>query len=116
LFVYFGGANYLSDVYLNGEKLGRHEGGFTPFNFEITKLVREKDNYLVVKVDNKRRRDAVPTLNTDWWNYGGLTREVSLIDVPETFIQDYFIQLRKGTSDEIPVGSKLTAPPTQSNG
>jgi len=107
LFVYFGGANYLSDVYLNGEKLGRHEGGFTPFNFEITKLVREKDNYLVVKVDNKRRRDAVPTLNTDWWNYGGLTREVSLIDVPETFIQDYFIQLRKGTSDEIAGWVKL---------
>ena len=74
LFVYFGAANYLADVYLNGEKLGRHEGGFTPFNFEITSLVREKDNFLVVKVDNKRRRDAVPTLNTDWWNYGGLTR------------------------------------------
>src|SRR6266487_4248725 len=52
LFVYFGAANYIADVYLNGEKLGRHEGGFTPFNFEITKLVREKDNFLVVKVDN----------------------------------------------------------------
>ena len=107
LFVYFGGANYLADVYLNGEKLGRHEGGFTPFNFEITKLVREKDNFLIVKVDNKRRRDAVPTLNTDWWNYGGLTREVSLIEVPETFIQDYFLQLRKGTNDQIAGWIKL---------
>jgi beta-glucuronidase len=107
LFVYFGGANYLTDVYLNGEKLGRHEGGFTPFNFEITKLVREKDNFLIVKVDNKRRRDAVPTLNTDWWNYGGLTREVSLVEVPETFIQDYFLQLRKGTNDEIAGWIKL---------
>jgi beta-glucuronidase len=107
LFVYFGGANYLTDVYLNGEKLGRHEGGFTPFNFEITKLVREKDNFLIVKVDNKRRRDAVPTLNTDWWNYGGLTREVSLVEVPETFVQDYFLQLRKGTNDEIAGWIKL---------
>src|SRR6266571_1281542 len=44
LFVYFGAANYLADVYLNGEKLGRHEGGFTPFNFEVTRLVREKAN------------------------------------------------------------------------
>src|SRR5262249_49117451 len=56
LFVYFGAANYLADVYLNGEKLGRHEGGFTPFNFEVTNLVREQGNFLIVKVDNKRRR------------------------------------------------------------
>src|SRR3989475_465661 len=71
LFVYFGAANYIADVYLNGEKIGRHEGGFTPFNFEITNLVRDANNSLIVKVDNKRRRDAVPTLITDWWNYGG---------------------------------------------
>jgi len=107
VFVYFGGANYLTDVYLNGQKLGRHEGGFTPFNFEVTSLLREKDNYLVAKVDNKRRRDAVPTLNTDWWNYGGLTREVSLIEMPDTFIQDYLIQLRKGTLDQVAGWVKL---------
>ncbi len=97
VFVYFGAANYHSIVYLNGQKLGEHEGGFTPFNFEITKVVHEKDNFLVVKVDNKRRRDAVPTVNTDWWNYGGLTRRVELVEVPETFIRDYFIQLKKGS-------------------
>jgi len=79
IFVYFGAANYIADVYLNGEKIGRHEGGFTPFNFEITKLVRDKSNSLIVKVDNQRRRDAVPTLITDWWNYGGLTRPVKLV-------------------------------------
>jgi beta-glucuronidase len=101
LFVYLGAANYVADVYLNGQKLGRHEGGFTPFDFEITQLVRPKDNFLVVKVDNKRRRDAVPTLNTDWWNYGGLTRDVSLVEVPETFIQDFFLQLKKGSTDEV---------------
>lgn len=107
LFVYFGAANYLADVYLNGQKLGRHEGGFTPFNFEITALVKEKDNFLVVKVDNKRRRDAVPTLNTDWWNYGGLTRSVSLVEAPATFIQDYFLQLKKGSLDEFTGWVKL---------
>lgn len=101
LFVHFGGANYESIVYLNGEKLGRHEGGFTPFNFEATRLVRDRDNFLVVKVDNRRRRDAVPTLNTDWWNYGGLTRSVALVEVPAPFIRDYFIQLKKGSRDEV---------------
>jgi beta-glucuronidase len=101
LFVYFGAANYLADVYLNGEKLGQHEGGFTPFNFEITKLVRDTGNFLVVKVDNKRRRDAVPTLMTDWWNYGGLTRAVMLIETPATFVNDYMVQLKPGSRDRV---------------
>src|SRR5580704_10273813 len=47
LFVYFGAANYEADVYLNGKKLGKHIGGFTPFAYEISKLVREKGNSLV---------------------------------------------------------------------
>ncbi len=101
LFVYFGAANYQADVYLNGEKIGQHEGGFTPFNFEITSLVRDTGNFLVVKVDNKRKRDAVPTLMTDWWNYGGLTRHVKLVETPATFVHDYFIQLEKGSQNRI---------------
>ena len=107
VFVYFGAANYAADVYLNGEKLGQHEGGFTPFNFEVTKLLRERDNFLVVKVDNKRRRDAVPTLMTDWWNYGGITREVKLIETPGTFVQDYMVQLQRGSRDHVSGWVKL---------
>ena len=112
LFVYFGAANYQADVYLNGQKLGQHEGGFTPFNFEITNLVRSTANFLIVKVDNKRRRDAVPTLMTDWWNYGGLTRDVKLVETPATFVHDYMIQLEKGSRQRITgwvklVGDKL---------
>lgn len=101
LFVYFGAVNYKADVYLNGVKLGVHEGGFTPFNFEITNIVKPKDNYLVVKVDNRRRKDAVPTTNTDWWNYGGITRDVLLVQEPENFIQDYSIQLKKDDAKTI---------------
>lgn len=108
LFVYFGGANYFADVYLNGEKLGQHEGGFTPFNFEITNRVKDTDNFLIVKVDNKRRRDAVPTLMTDWWNYGGITREVKLIETPQTFVNDYFVQLQKGSRDRVTGWVKLS--------
>ncbi|MDP1676251.1 MAG: glycoside hydrolase family 2 TIM barrel-domain containing protein [Bacteroidota bacterium] len=93
VFVYFEAANYQADVYLNGTKLGKHIGGFTPFNYEVTKLLKEKDNFLVVKVDNKRKKEGVPTLNTDWWNYGGLTRDVKLVETSDDFIQDYVIQL-----------------------
>ncbi len=97
-FVYFGAVNYIAEVYLNGKKLGTHVGGFTPFNFEITDLLKEKDNFLVVKVDNKRAADAVPTLNTDWWNYGGITRDVKIIETPANFIRDYKIQLDKNNN------------------
>lgn len=101
VFVYFGAANYFTRVYLNGQALGEHEGGFTPFNFEVTGQIRDGDNFLVAEVNNTRRRDAVPTVNTDWWNYGGLTRDVTLAEVPESFIQDYTVQLARGSSNEI---------------
>lgn len=113
LFLHFGGANYETDVYLNGRKLGRHVGGFTPFTFEVTKLLREKNNSLVVRVNNQRRREAVPTLNTDWWNYGGLTRDVRLVEVPETYIADYSIQLARGTGDRAQVHIQLDGPRLQ---
>ena len=101
VFLYFGAVNYRADVYLNARKLGQHTGGFTPFFFEITQLLKEKDNSLVVKVDNKRLKDGVPTLNTDWWNYGGITREVKLVVVPERFIADYSIHLESATGKTV---------------
>lgn len=93
LFVHFGAANYEARAWLNGEELGHHVGGFTPFAFEVTDQVREGSNSLVVKVDDMRRRDGVPTVNTDWWNYGGLTRSVLLLSLPETFVRDYALRL-----------------------
>lgn len=99
VFLYFGAVNYRADVYLNGKKLGMHVGGFTPFNFEIPfGILKAKDNFLVVRVDNKRYADEIPTLNTDWWNYGGITRDVNLVTLPEKFILDYSLQLQKGAA------------------
>jgi len=96
IFLHFGAVNYKADVYLNGTKLGMHKGGFTPFNFEVPSiLLKAANNSLVVKVDNKRGKDEIPTLNTDWWNYGGITRDVNLVLVPDIFIRDYSIQLSK---------------------
>lgn len=110
LFVYFGAANYNAKVYLNGQKLGEHSGGFTPFNFEITDLVKPQHNFLIVKVDNTRHPAAVPALNTDWWNYGGITRDVHLVDVPESFIRDYFIQLERGSTKRVKGWIQLDGP------
>ena len=57
-FLRFGAVNYRADVYLNGQKVGMHIGGFTPFTFEVTKFLKKGTNSLVVKVDNKRAKDA----------------------------------------------------------
>jgi len=101
LFVYFGAANYEAIVYLNGKKLGKHVGGFTSFCFEITDTLRDIQNHLIIKVDNKRRLDGVPTVNTDWWNYGGITRDVLLVETPKTFVRDYSVQLKKDSFDTL---------------
>src|SRR5271165_7197296 len=98
VFVHFGAANYSANVYLNGEELGSHVGGFTPFDFEITDRVKPTGNFLILRVNNTRALDAVPTVNTDWWNYGGITRPVTLVEVPETFIESYSVQLEKGST------------------
>ena len=100
-FLYFGAANYETVVGVNGRRVGRHEGGFTPFNIEVTDRLVDGDNSLVVNVDNTRRMDGVPTVNSDWWNYGGITRSVYLVETPATFIRDYFLQLKKGSQTVI---------------
>src|SRR5712664_3946842 len=113
LFLHFGACNYFAAVYLNGEELGEHEGGFTPFDLEITDRVRARGNFLVLRINDTRGKDQVPTVNTDWWNYGGITRPVTLVEVPETFVQDYFVQLEKGPTRQIKGWLQLNGPQLQ---
>ena len=100
-FLYFGAVNYEAHVYLNGKKLGVHKGGFTPFQFDVTDKLNKGENFIVVKADNTRHQDEIPTVNTDWWNYGGITRDVLLAEVPNTYIEDYKVQLAKGNLNKI---------------
>ena len=93
--LYFGAVNYDCHVYVNGKKAGHHIGGFTPFNYDVTDLLHEGRNFVVVKVDNKRSASAVPTQIFDWWNYGGITRDVLLLSVAPTYIENYSLQLDK---------------------
>ena len=101
VFLYFGAVNYYTNVYLNGEEIGTHEGGFTPFNFEVTGKLKQGKNFVVLRVNNERKPEFVPTVNFDWWNYGGITRDVMLVSVADVFIDDYLIQLPKGSYDKI---------------
>lgn len=100
-YLYFEAVNYEAIVYLNGERIGSHVGGYTPFQFEVTDKLKEGNNFVVLKVDNKRKAANVPTVNQDWWNYGGITRSVHLIKTPKSHIDDYSIQLPKGNTNII---------------
>ena len=93
--LYFGAVNYDCHVWVNGKKAGHHVGGFTPFNYDISDLLKKGENTVIVKVDNKRHAEDVPTQIFDWWNYGGITRDVKLVKVPLVYMQDYNLQLSK---------------------
>jgi len=115
-FVHFGGANYRADVFLNGNKLGSHEGGFTPFQFELTEVLQQGENRLLVHVNNERRADGLPAKGFDWFNYGGLTRDVDLVETPRTYIRDYFIQLSPGSQRRVDGWVKLDGTPAPQPG
>ena len=91
-FLRFDGAQYRATVFLNGACLGTHNGGSTPFCAEITGIARPQ-NRLIVVVEARRRRDRVPAENTDWFHYGGIYRDVSLLRTPSVFIRDWFLRL-----------------------
>lgn len=101
--LYFGAVNYDAHVFVNGQETGHHTGGFTPFNYDVTKLLKDGENTVIVKVDNKRHKEDVPTQSFDWWNYGGITRDVLLVEVEPTYIENYSLQL-----DKEPKGKKRT--------
>ena len=100
-FLHIGAANYQSHFWINGKKICDHEGGFTTFDCDATAALHDGDNFIVAAVDSTRQVDGLPTLQTDWWNYGGLTRSVSLIDVPTTYIEHYDLHLDRATRSKI---------------
>ena len=100
-FLYFAAVTYECDVYVNNIKAGSHEGGFTPFQFDISDKLVDGENSIILRVNNTRRIDGIPAMNFDWWNYGGITRDVYLVETPGLFIKDYFIQLSKNNTTEI---------------
>ena len=107
-FLYFAGVSTRCNIYLNGKKIISHEGSFTPFQIEVTNALKDGENLLVCEVNNNRRVDAIPAMSYDWWNYGGITRDVMLVTVPTQYIADYFVRLEKGKKDVIALSVSLS--------
>jgi len=92
LFLRFEGSSYRTSVFLNGKIIGTHDGASTPFNADISDAVRS-ENRIVVVADARRSPSRIPTDNTDWFNYGGIYRDVYLVRLPPVFIKDWFVRL-----------------------
>lgn len=101
LYLHFEAVNYAAQIFVNGAHVCDHEGGFTPFDCEITTVVKDGNNFIVAAVDDQRTVDRVPTVRFDWWNYGGITRPVSLVEVPDTFIDDESLQLARSSQTHL---------------
>jgi len=100
VFLKFGAVYYHARVFLNKKFVGYHRGGSTPFYVDVTDYL-QSTNRLIVVADNTRRHNQLPSVNTDWFNYGGITRSVELIRLPGTYIQDFEIHLQRGTSNTL---------------
>ena len=101
VFLRVGAANYKSIFWVNGKRICDHTGGFTAFACEVTPALVPGHNFIVAVVDDTRHEDGVPTTKTDWFNYGGLTREVGLIEVPDAFIDQFDLHLNRADRSEV---------------
>ena len=103
----FGAVSYFCEVYLNGARVGLHEGGYTPFEFDVTRRLRAGENTLVVRVINPPRRKVIegfrsgaplnssdiPTWKAGWyWNFGGIWQDVDLIITSRAYVEDVFVE------------------------
>lgn len=78
------GVSYVGDFWLNGEYVGYHEGGYTPFAFDVTPFIKAGVNTLVIRIDNPpwtTRKDTVPAVNNDFFNYTGIIQDIFIESV-----------------------------------
>lgn len=83
VWVQFEGVAMSAEVYLNGEILGTHKGGYSTFRVNLTEALKDGENVLAVSVDNSENNMVYPQ-KADFTFYGGIYRNVSLITVPKT--------------------------------
>jgi len=86
-FISFKGINYSCKVWTNGAYLGDHQGGFLPFQLKIPVKILEKTNFIAVEVENFRKFDRIPALQFDWYNWGGIHRDIDLLILPKRRIE-----------------------------
>jgi beta-galactosidase len=93
VYVDFDGAMTASTIMINGHTLGDHDGGYTPFSFDLTDHLKDGENLLQVRLDSTERPDIPPNgYMVDYLTFGGIYRDVSLRYVPQVHIADVFVR------------------------
>lgn len=111
--LYFEGVNIVSEVYINGTKVGGHVGGYVGFEIDITSAIGQGTNQLMIRVDNGYNREIIPSQKSDFFIYGGITRDVWLKSVSKTYIQNLKIttpevsKARGKTNVELILGGEI---------
>ena len=91
--LYIEGSNFTTRIFINGSIVGKFEGGYVPFNFEISEHLKDGENILLVQTDNTLNKSSVPTQKTDWWPWGGIVGDVYIVETPKLFIRNAYLQL-----------------------
>ncbi|MCG8384319.1 MAG: glycosyl hydrolase [Cytophagales bacterium] len=100
---------YQCDAWLNGQYLGTHEGGYTPFEYDISEWVKPgEDNFLSIRVNNSWDRTTLPGAREGkepkyqvypWLEYGGITRDVGLLETHKIYIEKQKIEATPNLND-----------------
>ena len=105
--LYFEGVNITSKVYVNGKNVGEHIGGYIGFNLDITDAVKEGKNQILVYANNGYNPEVIPSQKSDFFIYGGITRDVWLKKLPAVHIKDLKITTPKVTSSNAELNAKV---------
>lgn len=86
--LYFEGVNIVSTVYVNGKEVGGHIGGYIGFRVDISDVVKSGENEILVRVDNGYDPEVIPSQKSDFFIFGGITRDVWLEVLPKQHVSD----------------------------
>lgn len=86
--LYFEGVNITSKIFINGTKVGTHIGGYIGFTFDISDALKSGKNEIVVRADNSYDPEIIPSQKSDFFIYGGITRDVWLQTKPKTHLSN----------------------------
>lgn len=126
IFLRVGSAVYFGVVYVNGVKVGSHEGGHLPFAFEITDKIKwGEENVVAISVENELKPSRVPSGNMpgsdmsmfmatpkttyDFYPFAGIHRPVVLYSVPQTYIKDVAVVTTIEPEAQVKVTVRLNA-------
>ena len=105
--LYIGASNFSTKIFLNGERVGQFNSGYTAFNFDISDYLINGENVLLVQINANLSEDSVPTKKTDWWPYGGLVGDVLIVNTPKIFIENAYVQISDLQKKQLNFRAKL---------